>query len=688
VGVRETDTEVADRVRDLFADARRRDPSIFAETEIDLPDNKIRDVVQTIQEVGLSLMPIDGLGHAFEHFFSTIFRGDLGQYFTRRELVRFMVAMVEPNGQDFVIDPTSGSGGFLLEALMQVWRYIDLNFAGQTDVERQKYDFAHENLFGIEANDILGRVCQTNLLLHKDGHTNIETNRTCLDISFSNSQIRPDGTLFTLVLGNPPFGSDVEEGDEDDLGSNTLGAFELGRGRQKIKSELVILERSFQFLRPGGRLAMVVPDGLLNNAGGESRTFRRYWMHTARIDAVVSLPDHAFRKSGAQNKTSILFATKFTEDEQSRFQQAYAEEVNRLAQANEAQPQLGSDVSSSVEVESKDDNSELAADEKLMELELSARAMQAVLRKSDYHIFLAEADQIGYSPAGAPLADNDLNSIVNDMPDAQDKDSILGQYARVFRHAPATYRGTEKPQCMAIRASDLFTAHPTYRIDPKSHLFEREQLSSAPPGMKRVRLGEILQRREERVRPALEPDREFLVPTLTQEGDLTPREAGQGNTQPAWFGQYFKDNATWYRLHTENLVYSRIDLWKGCVTVVPEEYDGAIVTNEFPVYEVDREQLDPHYLKLVLRTAYFQHAIRAITTGHSNRRRTQADDFENLMIFVPEDRDMQLAISEVLRESEQAVVQQRMEYRELSAALDNVIIGEVQPEEFLSAHDR
>jgi type I restriction enzyme M protein len=570
---------------------------------------------------------------------------------------------------------------------MQVWRYIDTNFAGQTDVERQKYDFAHENLFGIEANDILGRVCQTNLLLHKDGHTNIETNRSCLDVSFSNPQIRPDGTLFTLVLGNPPFGSDVEEGDDDDLGSNTLEAFELGRGRQKIKSELVILERSFQFLRPGGRLAMVIPDGLLNNAGGESRAFRRYLMHTARIDAVVSLPDHAFRKSGAQNKTSILFATKFTEDKRSRFQRAYAEEVNRLTQANEAQPQLGNGASTAIELESTDDGSELSADERLIGLEVPARAMQAVLSRSDHYIFLAEADQIGYSPAGAPIADSDLYSVVHDTPDAQDEDSILGQYTRVFRHDPAAYRGTEKPQCMAIRASDHFTAHPTYRIDPKFHLFEREQLSSPPPGMQRVQLGEILQRREERVRSALEPDREFLVPTLTQEGELTPREAGQGNTQPAWFGQYFKEDSTWYRLHAEDLVYSRIDLWKGCVTVVPEEYDGAIVTNEFPVYEVDQEQLDPHYLKLVLRTAYFQRAIRAITTGHSNRRRTQADDFENLTIFVPEDRDMQLAISDVLRESEQEVLAKRMEYRALVAALDDVIVGDVQPSEFLSAHD-
>jgi type I restriction enzyme M protein len=154
------------------------------------------------------------------------------------------------------------------------------------------------------------------------------------------------------------------------------------------------------------------------------------------------------------------------------------------------------------------------------------------------------------------------------------------------------------------------------------------------------------------VTPALEPDREFLVPTLTQNGELIPREAGKGKNPPAWFDQYFKEESNWYVLHPEDLLYSRIDLWKGCVTIVPEEYDGAIVTNEFPVYEVNQDELDPHYLKLILRTRYFQRAIRAITTGHSNRRRTQTYDFENLTIFVPDDQQAQVRISEAVRSSE------------------------------------
>lgn len=96
------------------------------------------------------------------------------------------------------------------------------------------------------------------------------------------------------------------------------------------------------------------------------------------------------------------------------------------------------------------------------------------------------------------------------------------------------------------------------------------------------------------------------------------------------------------------MIYSRIDLWKGYVSVIPEEYNGSVVTNEFPVFEVDTDIIRPHYLKLLLRSEYFQRAIRAITTCHSNRRRTQLEDFLNLDVFLP-DLTIQDAIVDIIR---------------------------------------
>ena len=313
-------------------------------------------------------------------------------------------------------------------------------------------------------------------------------------------------------------------------------------------------------------------------------------------------------------------------------------------------------------------------------------ALEAAIGRLDYRLFLAEADQLGYNPAGAAINENDLYSVVDELPDSQDENTILGQWT-TFQRNPATYEGLTAPNCMGIKASVLLGAHPTYRMDPKFHLFKREELNAPPSGMKRVLLGDVLWPRQDVVTPALEPDREFLVPKLTQEGELMPREAGQGHNPPAWFGQYFREDANRYVLRTGDLVYSRIDLWKGCVAIVPKEFDGAIVTNEFPVYEINQDDLDPHYLQLILRTKYFQRAIRAITTGHSNRRRTQHTDFVNLTIFVPDDREAQLRISEAIRSSEQAVLAQRQDYRELLATLDRLVIGDAAPEEIFAKQE-
>lgn len=228
----------------------------------------------------------------------------------------------------------------------------------------------------------------------------------------------------------------------------------------------------------------------------------------------------------------------------------------------------------------------------------------------------------------------------------------------------------------------LFAAHPTYRLDPKYHLFEHERLSTPPTGMRRIRLGDALRRREERVNPTKEPDRLFLVPSLSQQGEMTEREPG-GNNPPSWYGEYFTGGSRWFSIHEDDLIFSQIDLWKGCVTIVPAEFDQAIVTQEFPIYEVDRTQIDPYYLKLVLRSRYFQRAIRAITTGHSNRRRTQSTDFENLTIFVPEDTSVQVRVSEAVKQRQRGVALQRAEYLRLLEAVDRLIIGELQPDEIL-----
>ncbi len=604
VGSGEENVTVAGRIRRLYADARAKDESIFR-SDLLLPDNKIAQVVQAIQDVAFAQADVDTLGTAFEGFFGSVFRGELGQYFTRREICRFVCGFLEPTERDKVLDPTCGSGGFLLETLIQVWRYIDDAFMGQPLDSKRKYDFAWRNLVGIEIHATLGRICQTNLLIHKDGHTNVEVGRSCLDSVFDNKFLDHERPSFTVIVGNPPFGDKIKKGDKDQLGNNRLSAFELA-GDNHATSEIVILERSVKWLVPGtGRLGMVVPDGVLNNSSETSKcpALRRFLFCNTRILAIVSLPDHAFRRSGAQNKTSVLFVRRWYEHERAKMEQAVARHL-RDAQA---------------------------AGGKTAALH---RAIGLALKDVDYPVFLAEADEIGYTPTGIATPLNDLYSGTGfEVEDAED--TILGQY-RLFRAQPGAYTTCTQPSCTALFASELFAKHPSHRIDAKYFTFKRTEEMASRPGAHR--LGDLLARRRESIVPNDHPEREFKTITLTLEGEVTPREAGKGLNPPGWHGSYFSAGQKWFVVREGDIVVSRIDLWKGCIGVASPAFDGAIVTGEFPVYRVRPERasvVDGRFLQVLLRSRYFRRAIRAVTTGHSNRRRTQESDFFDLVVPLP-----------------------------------------------------
>lgn len=312
-GINEPDSAIATRVHKLFSDAKEQDQAIFPRDEkIELPDSKVAQVVRVIQEISFIDTDSDVIGTAFEDFFGSVFRGSLGQYFTMRQIARFTVGMLNPTSEDYVLDPTCGSGGFLLETLLQVWNDTDAGFAGQGNLARIKSDFAAQNVYGIEIHPTLARICKISLLLHHDGHTNIEADKSCLSPNLSKPKLQKD-RQFDLIVGNPPFGTKVADGDEDQLDGASLDDYVLGRGKHSIQSEQIILEKSVSWLKPGGRLGMVLPDGVLNNSGSQSNcpALREWLFKSGRILSVISLPDFAFRRSGATNKTSILIFEKF-----------------------------------------------------------------------------------------------------------------------------------------------------------------------------------------------------------------------------------------------------------------------------------------------------------------------------------------------------------------------------------------
>ncbi|MGC8732681.1 MAG: N-6 DNA methylase, partial [Halothiobacillaceae bacterium] len=637
------------------------------ETRITLPDRKIYEVVKVLQEASLVGTDVDTIGGAFENFFGSIFRGELGQYFTMRQIARFTVSLLDLTHEDYVIDPTAGSGGFLLEALLQVWHRVDAQFRGQRadHIIRNKNDFALLRVYGIEIHDIVSRICKINLLLHHDGHTNIEGGRSCLDNHFTKPRLQNWHSMFSKAVGNPPFGDEVVDGDEDLLGGTALESFDVAAGRDKVPSEHVILERVVDFLEPGGRFGLVLPDGLFNNQGELSNCPQvRSWLaKNGHIEAIVSLPDFAFRKSGAQNKTSILFFKKFTLAQKQTFDRKLDREIERRLKAAERAAKRG-------EAGPRTDE---------------AAAIGAVYADSVFsalRVFMAEVNHIGYTPTGAPSEKNELyRGGPGGRLDVDQTGTVLGEW-RAFQRDPATYAGRIGPDCMAVPFHEVWASHDSHRLDPKYHLFKRNEAAYTPAGWVREKVRNVMVKRELEIDPAQMPEDWFKVMTITQTGDIRQREAGKGVNPPDWLGMYFENGSSkWFEARSGDVVFSSIDLWKGCIAVVPEEFDKAIVTKEFPIYKVTDERLDAEFLSFLLRSRYYQRAFRAITTGHSNRRRTQVGDFEDLEICFPPTIEEQKALIANLvaakRRQREAVAALKTEMLSFSDAVDGRHDGEL-----------
>lgn len=170
--------ELYARILGLYEKGREKDPEVFKDN-IRLKSSKVRTIVGYLEGIDLSQTDLDSKGRAFETFMGSFFRGDFGQYFTPREIVKFIVDVLPINENSFVLDTSCGSGGFLLHALDKVKKIADRNFPNRTkqkdilDHHNFWHSFAENNLFGIEINEQIARVAKMNMIIHDDGHTNV-----------------------------------------------------------------------------------------------------------------------------------------------------------------------------------------------------------------------------------------------------------------------------------------------------------------------------------------------------------------------------------------------------------------------------------------------------------------------------------------------------------------------------------
>jgi type I restriction-modification system DNA methylase subunit len=451
-----TEKDLLNRLRNLYEEGRKQDPEVFKD-DIRLSASKARTVVSYLESINLSDTDLDSKGRAFETFMGSFFRGDFGQYFTPRAIVKFIVDVLPITNESLVLDTSCGSGGFLLQALHKVRCEADAYYPEQIGPPegarhyRHWHDFASRNLYGIEINEQIARTAKMNMIINDDGHTNVVASDGLISDQQLREKTKNQGFKFghfDFIITNPPFGSTVKQTEKAYLHHYRLATREIDWLNPKSKAserpsqdtEILFIEQCSKYLAGGGYLAIVIPDSILTNSS--LQYVRDEIEDIFRIVAVVSLPQTAFAATGAGVKSSVLFLKKHTEDDATRMRdtkQALKDSIRkqnkfeaRLADIEREKKKATVAVDNRAEftnlsIKERKENAAYAAAVKAISEAFSgqledlryrlAEIYEERRRKElpDYDIFMAIAEDIGYDATGRDTKTNELEIIAVEL---------------------------------------------------------------------------------------------------------------------------------------------------------------------------------------------------------------------------------------------------------------------------------
>ena len=335
----DTDSGLKDTIQDLFDSAQKKWSGIFPlKTKIELMPSHLAVCVSSLQNVKLFNSNLDVIDDAFEYLMTKSQKGEKGQFFTPRYVIDMCVRMLNPKSSESMIDTAAGSCGFPMHTTFYVWKKIlDSKGIKQSHLFTAEKkppeceDYVNENVFAIDFDEKTVRVAKTLNLIAGDGKTNVICLNT-LDygrwhevigefnwqksynagflklIDFCATENDYSQFNFDIVMANPPFAGDIKEGQiitKYELGKNSRGKYQ-----SKVGRDILFIERNLNFLKNGGRMAIILPQGRFNNSS--DKYIRDFIAERCRILAVVGLHGNVF-KPHTGTKTSVLFVQKWDE---------------------------------------------------------------------------------------------------------------------------------------------------------------------------------------------------------------------------------------------------------------------------------------------------------------------------------------------------------------------------------------
>lgn len=444
-------------------------------------------IVKELEKYNLSATSDDVKGIAFEHFLGTTFRGELGQFFTPRTIVDFMVEVLDPQEGETICDPTCGSGGFLIKSFEYVRdkiekdvenykkelkakffdekyeklsekEQLDINerysnilkklnsdinvpnksYSKQTDAEKNRRisKLSSSCIYGTDANPRMARTSKMNMIMHGDGHGGVHHHDGLINVNgiFENR--------FDVILTNPPFGARIEKDyklsetdrfyDEEKLkeyekrygddcikqikelnkaidnGQKILDRFDLGK--VSGLTEVLFMERCLNLLKPGGRMGIVLPEGVLNNSNLQK--VRDFFESRAKILLITSIPQDVFIASGATIKPSLLFFKKFTKEEEKQY--------------NDIVNQVKKEIDEKYKIEILEIDNQLSNDKKAKTKalkEIKAKKETEIKEKTkelfNYEIPIVQVEKAGITTTGAKC-ENELEDVSKEFKNYRD----------------------------------------------------------------------------------------------------------------------------------------------------------------------------------------------------------------------------------------------------------------------------
>lgn len=457
-----------------------KDDDLFEDSEtIRIRENSFEAIVKELEIYNLSTTSDDVKGIAFEQFLGRTFRGELGQFFTPRTVVDFMVDVLDPQEGEVICDPCCGSGGFLIKAfeyvrskiedeiqeakeIIKAQYYTDaydkMSEAKKAEVDETVTDLftklnaeldinnpksrlrvlSYDCIFGTDANPRMSRTAKMNMIMHGDGHGGVHHNDGLLNVNgiFDNR--------FDIILTNPPFGARVEKSlkiteadkytdtarilkyrerygkayDEalkqvnNNIGKSLISLYKTGS--MSTLTEVLFIERCLNLLKPGGRMGIVLPEGVLNNTNLQK--IRDFVESKAKIVLITSIPQDVFIASGATVKPSLLFFKKFTEEEAKEYKNisAKAEKKIKARVADEITEINRKLLLKGKEAISADEKKQLKVQLKQINEKMADEIKAEIKEAFNYQIPIAEVEKAGISTTGAKI-ENELEPLAEEF---------------------------------------------------------------------------------------------------------------------------------------------------------------------------------------------------------------------------------------------------------------------------------